>query len=338
MLSASKPIIVSASFAPEAAASGAAAALAPLVAVELERPPSPALAPMVGAIRRRHGAAVAAVIFYGSCLRTGAVEDGVLDFYVLVDSYRRAYGSGLLAVANAILPPNVFYLEVCDGGRTLRAKYAVLSTEDFQRGTASRWMQTIIWARFCQPAQLMYVRDATAAATVVAATAEAVVTMVRWAAALLPAEPFRSVDLWRRGFSETYGAELRVESAAVVDRIYAAAADRYDQVAEAGLGVLAARGELSVSRRGDIFDVGMAPARRRRLRRRWRVRRILGKPLAALRLIKSMATFGDWLPYALWKLERHTGVRIEMTPWQRRHPWIACWPVIARLLIGRVLR
>jgi hypothetical protein len=82
----------------------------------------------------------------------------------------------------------------------------------------------------------------------------------------------------------------------------------------------------------------MPADRRRRLRRGWTVRRFLGKPLAAVRLVKSMLTFGDWVPYALWKLERHTGVHIELTEWQRRYFWLACWPVIFRLLFRRVLR
>jgi hypothetical protein len=83
----------------------------------------------------------------------------------------------------------------------------------------------------------------------------------------------------------------------------------------------------------------MSARRRRQLRLGWAVRRRLGKPLAAARLIKGMATFGaDWLDYALWKLERHTGVRIEPTRWQRRYPLVACWPVFARLLAQRLLR
>ena len=51
-----------------------------------------------------------------------------------------------------------------------------------------------------------------------------------------------------------------------------------------------------------------------------------------IRLIKSALTFGDWLPYALWKLNRHSGVTIELTERQRRHPLIFGWPVLIRLI------
>ena len=53
----------------------------------------------------------------------------MLDFYLIVSDYRAAYGKRWLAVANRLIPPNVFYFEH-DG---LVAKYAVLSEADFDR-------------------------------------------------------------------------------------------------------------------------------------------------------------------------------------------------------------
>ena len=89
-----------------------------------------AVTAMADAIRRRHGGAVAALLFYGSCLRRGGVE-GVLDFYVIVDSYGAAYERRFLALLNRVLPPNVFYVECDHAGARLRAKYAVFSQRDF---------------------------------------------------------------------------------------------------------------------------------------------------------------------------------------------------------------
>ena len=85
--------------------------LATLIGAEIGRPAPPAAVVLADEIRRRHGDATAAVVFYGSCLRR-QTNEGVLDFYALVDSYRAAYASRLLAVANALLPPNVFYIEM----------------------------------------------------------------------------------------------------------------------------------------------------------------------------------------------------------------------------------
>jgi hypothetical protein len=102
--------------------------------------------------------------------------------------------------------------------------------------------------------------------------------------------------------------------------------------------VLQAEGALSAEMKADrTYDVRMRPDLRRRLVDGWRVRRPTAKAVYVVRLIKSAFTFGDWLPYALWKLNRHTGVRVELTERQRRYPLIFGWPVILRLVRQRSL-
>ena len=362
------------SSAPDRRAQSGFTPLASIFVAELGRTPPDAVRGVVDDVRRRHGDSVAAVILYGSCLRTNRYDDGVVDLYVLVDSYKAAYDSRLLAFANAVLPPNVFYIEIRDsdaqrredpsseapygaardlaatehaaraglmrpGSRqTLRYKYALISLRDFERSCQLAAVQSIIWARFCQPALLAYVRDPAARQAVIRSTVEAALTIVLRAAALLPSTSIRSEELWQCGFKETYRAELRVESPEAIRQIYAHAPERYDRLAFEALRELERRLCLHVNIEQGLVRVSMHPRRRRLIRHGWAARRFLGKPLAAARLLKSMATFKDWVPYALWKLERHTGVRIEPTEWQRRHVWLACWPIIFRLLVRRALR
>jgi hypothetical protein len=52
----------------------------------------------------------------------------------------------------------------------------------------------------------------------------------------------------------------------------------------------------------------------------WAARRVQGKVLSVLRLLKASFTFDGGLPYLAWKIERHSGVRIEITPSMRRFP------------------
>ena len=59
---------------------------------------------------------------------------------------------------------------------------------------------------------------------------------------------------------------------------------------------------------------------RTRTGRRWLTRRLIGKPLSVLRLMKSLFTFDGGVDYALWKVERHTGVRVPISNFERRHP------------------
>ncbi len=105
--------------------------LAHRIAAELAQEAPPTARALADAIRRERRD-VASILFYGSCLRK-KTDEGVFDFYVLVDRYRDTYDSRLLAIGNKILPPNVFYIETEFESRTLRAKYAVLSTRDFER-------------------------------------------------------------------------------------------------------------------------------------------------------------------------------------------------------------
>ena len=47
------------------------------------------------------------------------------------------------------------------------------------------------------------------------------------------------------------------------------------------------------------------------------------KPLNVLRLLKASSTFEGAARYAAWKIERHTGVAVDVTPWRERHPVLA---------------
>jgi len=320
---------------------GGTPALDELVAEELARPAPEAARLLSDEIRRRHGDAVAAVVFYGSCQRKQVLE-GVLDFYALVDSYPAAYDSRLLAGANALLPPNVFYLEIPSPDGTVRSKYAVISTRDFARGAAPDALRPSVWARFCQPATLVYARDEAGRRAVVAAAAASVQSALEHGVALLPGTGdelhLSWEELWQNTLRETYAAEMRPESPETIAGVYAAAPDRYARASSLALDALMERGWLRWHADGDGAIVELPAARREHAARAWRRRRPLRKAVYLFSLLKSATTFGDWLPYALWKVERHTGTRIELSERQRRHPFIWGWPVLWRVLRQRVLR
>lgn len=106
-----------------------------VIAAELGQPVSDSVKAAAAEIRRRHRAAVAGCLFYGSCLREGRDQGRVIDFYVLTQDYRQFHGRRLPAMLNALLPPNVYYLETESDGQVVRAKYAVISLEDLVQDT-----------------------------------------------------------------------------------------------------------------------------------------------------------------------------------------------------------
>ena len=308
----------------------------------------PAASALALRIRERHGDAVSAILFYGSCLRK-QTHEGVLDFYVVVDSYKKAYGLGRLAVINALLPPNVFYLEteavLVEGQppERVRCKYAVLSQRDFDTLVSPRALHPYVWARFAQPALLAWSRDETARAQVTRSVAQAVCTCVQRILPFLPArgsvQRFSFAALWQEAFRRTYQTEFRGESVESIRALYEAAPLRYEQAACLALDRLEEDGQIQAfATVATAAEVHSAPAGRLAGRLRWRLTWPWARTLAVLRLFKTATTFGDWVPYALWKLERHSGFRPTLTERQRRHPLVFAWPVIVRLLRERALR
>jgi hypothetical protein len=292
------------------------------IGAEAVQPIGEAAAALVAAILRRHGRSAAAVLFYGSCLRRAdptAAEDPVFDFYLLVDDYWQAYEGRLAALANAALPPNVFYLETSWHDRTLRAKYAIVSLPQFRRAVSSRAFHSYFWARFAQPVRLAHVRDDGACALVVEALTDAVVTLATRTLGLL-GNRFTSAELWTRAFQATYAAELRAEGADRARLVYEADRGRYDGLTEAAL--RAAGFDVKTTADGRL-SVPAAARDRRAAAIAWRFRRLVGKLLSILRLAKGVFTFDGGVDYILWKIERHSGVKATATPWQRHHPLLA---------------
>jgi hypothetical protein len=179
----------------------------------------------------------------------------------------------------------------------------------FERRVEGRTLQSYFWARFAQPTVIVWARAPAVRERVVRALARAVVTTASETRALLDANATLAA-LWPRAFYEAYRTELRAETPERGIALYQAFAERYDKVTRV------------------VFDRGGAPQSpatgdRRHAERKWRRRRIVGKTLSVLRLVKSAFTFEDGPAYLMWKIRRHSGVSVELTPWQKRHPILA---------------
>jgi hypothetical protein len=286
------------------------------VAVELARGVPDAVA--AGAARLAARGDARAVLFYGSVLRTGEL-DGVLDYYVLTDAVERGW-----------LWPDVSYHEWPVGGRTLRAKVATMPLATFAAAAGGDRADTTIWTRFVQPAALTWARGEAEREAVTAAVAAAAATAARFAAVLGPARG-PADDYWRALFRETYRAELRVETPGREAQILG-----HDPARWAALLPLAwDAGGVGYRHEGATLAPALPAAERRRLLARWRRRRRLGRPLNAARLVKASFTFDGAAAYALWKVERHTGVRVPLTPFRERHPVLAAPAVLWRVWRAR---
>lgn len=283
-----------------------------LVAAELAQPVDPRVSAFAADIAGRYGAAAEAVLFYGSCLRETKLDGLMLDFYLIVNDYRAAYPQGWMAVANQLVPPNVF--PASHAG--LIAKYAVLSVEDFARLNRRETLNVSVWARFAQPSRLVWQVNDAAGARAVDAVAEAAPTLLAAALPLTAQDDGDPLAIWRTAFALTYGAELRAERKTRAGSVVDADPARYlrftpDVLASARLGRLD------------------SPAA---ARRRWRLRRIQGKLLTVLRLMKASLTYAGGIDYLAWKISRHSGHAIVIRPWQRRWPILGAIALLPRLV------
>jgi len=306
-------------------------ALLETVAEQNTRNVSPDFPILVDALLEHYKTAADAVILYGSCLRTGELDEGIVDLYILVDAYKKAYTKRYLGVVNSWLAPNVFYIEVPHQGRTLRAKYAVISTDDFEKG-ACYWFHSYIWARFAQPSRVLYVRDETSRQRINKALAHSVITFLSSGSKALENAVFTVEDIWTRCLMLSYAAELRPESETRARHLAEHNLEDFSRLMHAAYPALT---EIFTKQSNDDTYLCRNDSRTyRRAKWHWRLRRWQGLMLSVLRLSKASLTFRDCLEYAAWKIERHTGTRIEVTPGSRRFPVIwglkALWHLLRR--------
>jgi hypothetical protein len=288
-------------------------ALRELVAEELNRPVDPQIAELAIAVAAQHGKASRSLLFYGSCLREKQLAGLMLDFYLIVSNYRDAYDKRWLAIANQLMPPNVFYFEHAD----LRCKYSVLSEADFHRLNGHETRSVSVWARFAQPTRIAWAADAAARDTAIDAVAQAAPTLLGAACSDL-GEAADPLDLWRGAFALTYSAELRAERQGREKSIVDSDPERYRHFTDPAL--------EEVSRLAG------------RTQATWRRRRLEGKVLSLLRHAKGTATFVGGADYIVWKINRHAGTRIELKSWQRRWPLLAAITLVPRLLRSGAIR
>lgn len=256
---------------------------------------------------------VLGILFYGSGLWKEAQDDTIYDFYVIADRYTDIDKNKLSAALGCALPPNVYYMEIKSGSKMLRCKYALIRTDQFLKAAKGKTITPQIWARFAQPARIIYSRDEAAAKTLQEALTQCVLTFHRKTLPLTT-QAATPRDIWLRGLQETYKAELRSEKPERTQALFDASADAFTQRTQLACEI------LNDIKRGSKFAPALSCAKRP-----------LQKLIAFLRLAKATLTFENGVDYALWKIERQSGVSMKANDFQRRYPLIGAWPLVWKL-------
>lgn len=250
----------------------------------------------------------AAIFLYGSGISVSAGEnpaDILYDFYVIAPDYREIKNP-LERLAARALPPNVYYFELDTPRSKLRAKYALLSVEAFERLAGPTAFHSYFWARFAQPSRLV-ICPPSLRPRMINTVRRAVETFLRNSQGLA-ADPADWREVWLCGLRASYRAELRAESPGRAETLIGNYGDW--------------------PRRTASFAPAPAPAARNGAGLQWRLRALMGGVLSAARLLKATATFDGGIDYIAWKVKRHAGVDVGVKEWERRLPFIAA-PIVA---------
>ncbi|MCA8887534.1 MAG: hypothetical protein KDA46_01815 [Parvularculaceae bacterium] len=252
-----------------------------------------------------------AVLIYGSGISVSADEDPtavMFDYYVIAPSYQRAFPGRIERWAAQALPPNVYYFETPSPMGVLRAKYAVLSADHFEKLVSRKTFHSYFWARFAQPSRIVSA-PSEMQRRILNGVKTAARTFLSNARGLAAGEAdWRAI--WLAGMNASYRAELRAESGGRAEKLVESYGRWPQRLAEYALADAGAEPPSRAS--------GFA----------WRLRAIQGGFLSVARLLKATATFHGGIDYIAWKIQRHTGIDLQVKPWERRLPLIAA-PVVA---------
>ena len=265
------------------------------------------------------------VLFYGSALREGIEANSLLDFYIIVRHQHDWPRPWVSALWNDLLPPNVEYHEhQQQNGQTIRAKIAILSLAQLQSLTGPQTYNTTVWARFSQPCRLVWAKDNRAFQQIGACIVRACVTAAFWGAVLGP-ETGKASCFWEALYQQTYGVELRVEQYHRSRHLVERDKQRYEKLLLPCWQMM--RITCKTQKNGVVSPI-LTPLQRKKAIRHWRLCQAVGRPLNIMRLLKAAYTFRGGAHYAVWKIQRHSHVKIVVTPFMEKHPLLAGVPLL----------
>jgi hypothetical protein len=310
----------------------------------LDDPVGPEAERLINYIAEAFGPSTAAVIHYGSRAQgSGSRPESAYDFFVILDDYGDGFRSFASRVQprfsarsaillSRILPPSVVAVTTSSPDQSERemAKCAVLSMRDLAIACSADPPDHFTKGRLFQQIQLAWARDDASRARVEDAIIAARLATFEWGRHYMPSS-FDAEVYCRTLLTTSYAGEVRPETSVRIDELFAAQSATMLYMYRALLANLEERGILR--RVGERYEQTQPPSRLERARMRLYFRR--SKTRATLRWGKHVWLYDDWLEYVRHKVARRSGVMIELTPRERRWPFVFLWPKVFQYLRSR---
>ncbi len=285
------------------------------------------------------------ILLFGSRLVQASPDRfSAYDLVLVVENYRGFYDAlaraglsrrppALQAALSHLLAPNViaFAPEGWDDGPV--AKTMVIEPATVVCALSRRAPDHFMKGRLVQRVALLHARDRAASDWITGLVAGARHDILRWVGPFL-GESFTPDEAALRMLQVSYRGEVRPESTDRVLDMFESQRPFLPDLLAMVLADAADAGELT--RAGQSYQFVRPPSSLEC----WSVQFYFtcSKIRATARWLKHVVTFDNWLDYIARKVERRMGMRVEITPWERRLPYLLLWPKIMRVLKARPAR
>ena len=286
------------------------------------------------------GGQVLAVVLYGSQLhRSSPDAHSAWDLVVVVDRYppfhRAMREAGafrrpplLMNLMGAILPPYVTAFAPWGDGRPL-AKCLVLRRDQFRRAMGPHSRDHFLKGRLVQHVSTIWAASPEISSSLDEILADARRETLAWTRPFLGGRQFDAVTYTQEMLAVSFAGEVRPESADRVLEVWMAQRDWLVEVYGEVLARAAADGDLEPAGEGVYRFSHPASGWVRMARRGYFFR---SKVRGIARWFKHMVTFNDWQTYIVRKVERRTGLKVDLTEAERRWPLLLLWPKVFKVL------
>lgn len=285
--------------------------------------------------KERFGDSLIAVIFYGSRLFNPFNNDGLYDFYVIVDFYEKVHDSFWHIVLNRILPPSVYMAEVEVDGERVAAKYNIISFHDFKRYIIDPPEMYIV-GRFSKAVYIAYARDDDVRWKIADLMRKAMYFCLVYTVPMLDEkEKFSLEDLILEILSLSYKGEVRLEDPQKLIKLYEADEDFYLSVyaplfldyAKLNEGII-----FEIDRSNDIYNktwavVGDTIPSKEEVIKFLKMSARKG----VLRWPKGLITFRGYREYLERKVKK-SGEDLNLSELDRKYPLIFGWRHFIKLI------
>lgn len=288
------------------------------------------IAPFLKKLNEDFDGHIISIILYGSCLHPSTRKPtSTHDFYLVLDSYYNVLPGIMHSFFNYLLPPNVYYIHLKENNKVFEAKYNTITLVDLQRETSLSAMDIFTLGRFGKKLGLIYIKPGYES-SIIDCIYSAMFTNA-WLTLFKMGTEFTLDEFIHSLLALSYSGEVRVERDTKIHELFEAGEEYYRYI----------YGKIL-----DEFSVHTGIVRGKKLKYlvyetpdelkiwRERVNRFIKKSryMSVMRWPKSIYTFGNYVDYLIIKIERTKGIKIELTPLERRFPLIFGWRHFFKLL------